>query len=393
MGSVKIWERDVSDQMKKAYKSKALPDIKGYKVELTLNDEILDALEEENDHVTPQQMVDDAQELCDEVVADLTKDLKKLDSDLDGKEEDEVEKGCKEFEKELADQVKELGKKVAEVPKKRWAKFVAAKKQYKDYKIDSGFKVTIGTLGAIGSGLALAAAVPTGGATLAMGIVGGIRSGLGLAKLLHGLWQDLEDVQGSAQKNLDMLAERYKSKAKLVANESGATIVNTIFGAEFAPNVGKVENDVKLWSNKLAGVTVNGHKLGTEAVGVMKDLDKLEAMLKKSASRQAGGIMTKIKKLQPKLEDLLTKTEKMNARVGPSEKCLDGAEKLVNELNQQVPDLQKAFNKLLPIVTNLAMAGADAAEGFQEAKNALEYADAALGLANEVLAAVNDAIE
>ena len=389
MANVVLWERDVSEQMRKAYKSKALPNLKGYSVELSLGGKLLKAFEKEKDHVTPQQMVEDAQELCDEVVADLNKDLKKLDTDLDGAEEEEIEKRCDAFEKEMAKQVKELGKKVAKVPEIRWQKFVDAKEQYKDYKIESGFKVTIGTLGAIGSGLAIAAAVPTGGASLALGIVGGIRSGLGLAKLLHGLWQDLEDVQASAEKNLDILAERYKSKGKLVANETGGNLINTIFGAEFASTVGKVENDVKLWSNKLAGVTVNGHKLGAEAIGVLKDIDKLEKMLKSKKSRS---IKAKIEKLQPQLEKLLSKAEEMNGRVGPSEKCLDAAEQLVKELNQKVPDLQKAFNTLLPIVTSLALAGANAGVGFKEAADALDYANTALGLANDLLSTVNDAV-
>lgn len=391
MSKVTIWKRDVAEEMKKAYKSKAAPNIKGYVLELSLNDAILDALEEENDHVTPQRMVEDAQDLCEATVKELNTKLRGLDATLDGKPEDEIDKGLDDFEKLMEKEVKELGEQIKKVPAARWIKFVATKKKYKDYKIESGIKVAVGSLGAIGSGLAIAAAVPTGGASLALGIVGGIRSGLGLAKLCSDLYKEMETIQDSVEANLKTLLERYKSRAKLAVNETGATMINTIFGAEFVPSVGKIDKDVELWGNKLAGVDVNGHKLGAQAMKVLKDVDKLQELMKKSASKEAGKIMTKIEKLRVELDKLLKKTTAMNARVAPSEKAIKAAEEAVEELNKKVPDLQKVFNALFPIVTSLALAGANAGVGFQEASNALDYVNTSLGLANDILSTINDA--
>jgi DNA repair exonuclease SbcCD ATPase subunit len=233
--------------------------------------------------------------------------------------------------------------------------------------------------------------VPTGGASLALGIVGGIRSGLGLAKLCSDLYKEMETVQDSVEANLKALLDRYKSRAKLAVNETGATMINTIFGAEFVPSVGKVDKDVELWGNKLAGVEVNGHKLGAQTMKVVKDVDKLQELMKKSASKEAGKIMTKIGKLQEELDKLLKKTTAMNARVAPSEKAIKAAEEAVEELNKKVPNLQKVFNTLFPIVTSLALAGANAGVGYQEAANALDYVNTSLGLANDILGTINDA--
>jgi chromosome segregation ATPase len=393
MSKVTIWKRDVAEEMKKAYKSKAAPNIKGYILELTLNDDILDALEEENDHVTPQRMVEDAQELCEDTVKELNTKLRELDAKVDGKSEDEVDKARDDFEKLMEKEIRDLGNELKKVPAARWAKFIATKKKYKDYKIDCGFKITLGTLGAIGSGLAIAAAVPTGGASLALGIVGGIRSGVAMAKLCHDLYKEMETVQDSVEKNLKTLLELYKSRAKLAVSETGATMINTIFGADFVPNVGKVDKDVELWQNKLAGVDVNGHKLGAQAMKVIKDVDKLQEMIKKSASKKAGEIMTKIQKLQKELDKLLQKTTDMNARVAPSEKAVEAAEQVVEELNKKIPNLQKAFNTLFPIVASLSLAGANAGVGFQEASGALDYVNTSLGLADDLLSTVNDATE
>ncbi|EDY17402.1 hypothetical protein CfE428DRAFT_5088 [Chthoniobacter flavus Ellin428] len=393
MSKVTIWKRDLAEEMKKGYKSKTIPDIKGYILELILNDEILDALEKENDYVTPQRMVEDAQELCEKTVAALNAKLKDLDAKVAGKPKLVVEKAVEEFKKLLEKEARDLGNALKKVPAARWAKFIATKKQYKSYKIDCGFKLTLGTLGAVGSGLAIAAAVPTGGATLALGIVGGVRSGLSLVKLCGDLWMEMETVQKSVGISLGILEKLYKKRAGVVATETSSTVINSVFGAEFVPNVGKVEKDVKLWKNKLAGVDINGHKLGAQAMKVLQDIDKLQAVLKKSASKKAGEIMTKIPKLQKELHKLLEKTTAMNGRVAPSEKAIKATEAVLEELQKKIPNLQKAFNTLFPIVTSLALAGANAGVGFKEAQNAMDNASTALGLANDLLGTLNDAIE
>src|ERR1039457_4260718 len=167
-GPVVIWSRDVAEQVTKKYAAKWL-DFKGCVVQLKLNDDILKVLEKEEDHATPAFMVDDANELCDKVVDEIVAKARSLEPGLlKGRKPEEI---SAELQKDVKTLVTNLGIQVSKIPAARWNKFVAQKKQYKEYKIQSAQSVVLGTLGVIASGLSIAAAVPTGGATLALGIV------------------------------------------------------------------------------------------------------------------------------------------------------------------------------------------------------------------------------
>jgi hypothetical protein len=382
MSDVVIWKVDLADELKKSYKSKVLPNLKGYGVELTLDDDILDILEKEKDRVTPQRMIEDAQGDCANTVDSLAAKLKALDKDCDGQPRPRVEELCKDFDTELTKQTSDLGKRVAKIPDARWNKWVATRKQYKDYKTDAGFKVTIGILGAIGSGCAIAAAVPTGGASLALGIVGACRTGADLVKLGVDLWQKMETVQNSVMANLKKMKVSYEKAAG--GRVMLATAINALIGTDIKKSVPVVEKDVELWSNKLAGVDVNGHKLGSLAMKTLSDIDKLEKLC------NSKDVSAKIDKLRPKLDDLLKKTEAENARVTSGEKNIKDAEKLLEELKQKVPNYAVVFDNYFPIVVGLGLAGANAGVGFKEAKSALETANTAIGLANDLLNVVTN---
>jgi hypothetical protein len=395
-GPVVIWKRDVAEEVKKKYAAKWL-DFKGCVVQLKLNEDILDVLEKEEDHATPAFMVDDANELCEKVVDEIIAKARSLEPSLlkGGKPEDI----SGQLEKEVKTLVTNLGIQVSKIPKARWDKFVAQKKQYKDYKIQSVQSVVLGTLGVIASGLSIAAAVPTGGATLALGIVGGVRSTAALIKTGADLWKEAETVQNGLVADIGKLKMAYldgneKAKKTVGAQEIGAGILKGILGTHppFIATVPKCQEDYKLWDNKVAHLAVNNREVSKEALALLDKVSKLETLMAGSKSKDAGKLLDKIRKLRKLVNDGLEKASTLGGRVSQAEKMMPLLKQALDMLAEAVPKYAEIFNKVFPAVVNLALAGADAGVGFKEATNALDYYNTAQGLANDLLSEVKNQV-
>jgi hypothetical protein len=366
-------------------------------VQLKLNEDILDVLEKEEDHATPAFMVDDANELCEKVVDEIIAKARSLEPSLlkGGKPEDI----SGQLEKEVKTLVTNLGIQVSKIPKARWDKFVAQKKQYKDYKIQSVQSVVLGTLGVIASGLSIAAAVPTGGATLALGIVGGVRSTAALIKTGADLWKEAETVQNGLVADIGKLKMAYldgneKAKKTVGAQEIGAGILKGILGTHppFIATVPKRQEDYKLWDNKVAHLAVNNREVSKEALALLDKVSKLETLMAGSKSKDAGKLLDKIRKLRKLVNDGLEKASTLGGRVSQAEKMMPLLKQALDMLAEAVPKYAEIFNKVFPAVVNLALAGADAGVGFKEATNALDYYNTAQGLANDLLSEVKNQV-
>jgi hypothetical protein len=395
-GSVVIWKRDVAEEVKKKYPVKWL-DFKGCIVQLKLNDDILDVLEKEGDHATPAFMVDDANELCEKVVDELIAKAKLQEPAL--KKGKKPEEASAELGKEVKTLVTNLGINVSKIPAARWNKFVAQKKQYKEYKIQSAQSVVLGTLGVIASGLSIAAAVPTGGATLALGIVGGVRSTAALLKTGSNLWKEAETVQNGLVADIGKLKLAYldgmeKAKKTVGLQEIGAGILKGILGTHppFIATVPKCQEDYKLWDNKVAHLVVNNRATSKEALALLDKITQLEKVMANAKSKDAGKILDKIRKLRKVVNDGLEKASTLGGRVSQAEKMMPMLKEALDMLAETVPKYAEIFNKIFPAIVNLALAGADAGVGFKEATNALDYYNTAQGLANDLLSEVNEQV-
>lgn len=398
MGNVVIWKREIDSEVKKIYKSVTLPNIKGYSVELSLGGTILDALEKENDHRTPALMVEDAQDACAEVVKSIAAYLKQLDEACNGQPIDKVNKAVDTAKTVIHDKITKLGIELKKVPKARWDKWVATKKQYKDYKWDCAAKITLGTLGAVGSGLAIAAAVPTGGATLALGIVGGAKSGLELFKIGAKMWAEAETVQKKVLLSIAALQKIYgdaqKKSHKGGAKEAGLSILNAILPLELGPTLSVVASDCDLWSNKLAGIELTADKKAKLAMKLLKDADALEVLLKKSKSKDAGKILDKLTKMRKAIDSALELAHSESARVRDGRKWHEFlAGKVLPELKSKQPKWTEIFDRVLPTIVNLALTGAGAGVGYTDAKKAIEFAQTSLDLANGIMGEIKAQLE
>lgn len=386
-----IWQRDVAEEVKKKYKPQFLAKFTGFVVKLRLNDDILDVLEAEGDYVTPQFMIEDAQDLCAASVEKIIKEGKRVES-VSKSNPAATGKITAAFKVFVVMEVKDLGKEVAKIPALRWNKFVARKKQYKTYKIQAGFDVAIGTLQLAGGGLAIAGAAATGGASLALAIVGTVRGVASLAQVCHDLAQKTEKVQKDLNKDLNKLQVSYltlnnKAMKSMGVKEIGKSTLAALVSAHppFMASIPKCQKNFDLWSDKVAGLAVKGRDLSKQTLKLLGQIDALEKQLRTDKSKAASKTLDKLRKLRPKITNTFDKAATVNGRVKKADVALPKVAALLKILKSSNPDYAKIFDRVFPAVVNLAFAGAGAGVGFSEAKSALDTANTALGLSNDIL--------
>lgn len=386
--AVVIWSKDFGKEFMKRYgKQHAwIKQMSGPEFALKLNDDVLDVLEKEGADVLAFRMIEQANKLFPQVMDELhiaLTNAEKRTSD-EGLLTAFVPKAVARYQKQY-------GKKFEAIPGAVWKKFVAKKKQYKDYKVDTAFSIATTGLKLVGSGLAVAAAVPTGGATLALGVYGAVQSVGSAAQVTRDFAQQAETVIKRLAKNLNKLSKEWQDmKAQATARSTGGTVANTILSYPAIPTVSTCADDWKLADNKVAGLDVKNVDFGKKVRKALTELDKLDRALAKSEDKKAiSKTFREIKTLRKHLDKMLNLCSTIGARQSKAEDMLDDLGKVLKALKKGTPVYLKVFEKAFPIVHNLAMAGANAGLGFADAKTALDTANTAIGLSNDILGEIN----
>lgn len=394
MGSPEIlWSKSIGLHFFKLYgsKHKWLKSASGGQVELRVNGDIQKLLIAEKAEVIAQRMVDRSDKLfvaslgeinnkLTAAVANLTTDEEKIDA----------------FE-DIANTVfSSIAPMFKKIPAEEWKKFLEKKEQYRDYQIKCGFNAAITTLKAVGTGLAIAAAVPTGGASLALAVVGGVSTVADAVKQIRDAAQEAETVLKRLVKNLEKMRSEFldtEKKALAQAKAVGSTIANTILNFPVFPSLKSCEDDCGLADNKTAGLNVKHVKLGGDVSKAIKKLDELDKLISKAPPNKVGKIQKGIIKTRETLSKALDKCSAIGPRVDACEELVEKVKEMLDEVKSNAGTWLKVFDKVFPVVYNLAMAAANAGVGFADAKNALETANTAISLTNDILIEVKNQVE
>jgi hypothetical protein len=393
MSSVTIWSN--ARGLKPAKASAVLPDFEFPSFKLELDDKVLDALEtDKSGERVAAYMVEDAQAVYEEYRKAVQSALGELDEACQRKgiAKDEVAKRAKNFESKLSGHTKNVEAALTKVPGARWDKWVSTKKEYKSYQIKAGVKVGVAVLGTVGAGLSLAAAVPTGGATLALSIVGGLRAIAGLATQIKNLALDVEKVEKLILFDLGALTKAYqKGGKKALAAASGAMVtVQAVFAVDIGPSLKSINGNCGLWKSKVQGLDVAAGKLAGEALDALKKADALENTLAKAKPKDLDKALKKIQRLRKGIDEGLDGANKLSARIKTAEANYD---KLIAPALKVLLDAQpgwhKKFEQFAPGLVGLGLAfgGGDYGE---IAKGSLDGVKGAIELGNEVLGYVQD---
>jgi hypothetical protein len=277
---------------------------------------------------------------------------------------------------------------------KRWVSVQQQKKEYKSYRLGVGIKVLKGVGGLISAGVGLGAAVPTGGATLVLSVIGAYHALMEGGKTLWDCIQDADKVQKKVESGLKSLKGTYeKSQAKGVAREVASSTINAIFKTS-ATTVSTLENDNKLWRGKLTHLRFLAHYLATELNTLLENASKLSAQL---ASQQAPEKIRKsLENVELEVEKLLTKgfvIVSMGRRVQIQKSHEDAERGLAaqEEVTRAIDALKGGrsgavdmFDKAIALVVDVSLAGGGMAA--QAPSSAMDFAGVAKDGASTALA-------
>lgn len=398
---VVLWQRDVGALALKTYKPNFLEAMHGFEFKLKLNDDILDVLEAEKDLVTPQQMVDDCNERSDALIAKLVALMRKIEAAAD-KEADSVkrQKIYALFELQTRAELKKAKADFADIPQTRWNAYTKRKQQFRDYQIKTGVELTIGVLSVAGGALGVAGAAATGGASLALGIVGLVRGVTALASKVKDIAISANTVEKTLESDLETLKARYHTAVGAAQNMQGvsevsASVLKGILGEDtpFLATLPKCDRNFELLQNKVAGLEVGGRDLSGQIEKGLKACAKLEQILKATSGANARKQFDTLRKGREALDKALDACSDMMSDATRVSKNAPKLEQLLTALKGTNPKYADIFEKAFPVVVNLALTGANAADGFKGAESALEHANTSLSLFNDLLGEIEKQVD
>lgn len=398
---VVIWKRDIGVEVLKEIKPSNLDIEFKAPMELKLNDDILDVLEKEKDKVSPGLMGEEAEKRSKALVKSIVELLKKIDTALPSKSPQDQDKLLAAAEKSIEKQLDDEVKLIEKIPNALWADFLKRKKQYKNYRIKAGTDLAIQTLKVAGGAVATGAAgAGTFGAGAIIGVVALARDCATMAKQVYNLAIEAETVQKALKGDIDSLTSYYlnakgEASKKMNAQEITGTVLKSILSvdAPFLATLPKCNSNLDLFDNKVAGLEVNGRKLSAELVNALSATADAEKEMSGLEGKRARKAFAQLKGTRKALHKSLDACGDMMARAKKTKPAISGMKTAIKKLDDENPSFNKIFEKALPMLTNLALAGASAGVGFVDAKTALDTANTALGLANGVLSEVKAGIE
>lgn len=386
-----LWSKSLGAVFMETYGSKhpRLTSVTGGVMELKLNADLRRTLEKEGAEVIAMRMVDSCNKLFDRCLAEVHKRLKTVTAT----EDDELEK---EVEDVFDDVIGKCGPIFKKIPDAEWNKFLAKKKQYKDYQVKVVYNAGLTTLKAAATAVSLGGAVVTGGATLAMSIVGAVYVCTEVAKQIREAAVEAEDVLHALVKDLGRMKDEFedvKTKAGAKAKAVGSTIGNTILGYPAFPSIARCRQEIDLADDKTAGLSVKHVKLGREIGKALSKLEALDKVLYSSELSEKVKIQKKVAKLRAGLDDSLNATHAIGARVHDCEGMLKKLDRFMQKVEAGAPSWIDAFDRFFPLAYNLAVSTANAGCGVDSSKSLTETGSVLATLGAEVLSEIKKQVE
>lgn len=382
--SVVVWEQDVAKLVKDKVKDVDwITDMKGWKLSLTLNEDILDVLEKEEDYTTPAFMVQDAQEIGDETADAIVKWIDGIQKASVGQNMEKINKLRDSLKGVATKEMEKAAVRLEKVPAERWAKFASKHAQYRKYQIKTGANIAIGVLGTAGLIAGIAASQ---GAGLVIGIVGLARTVSTLVNTCYRAMQDADKVGDALAKSLAILTKQYTSAAKQAAKEIAGTTLKSILSvdAPFIETLPKCQTMFKDWDDKVAGVTIAGREASKAITGLLKACNQAEEIFKNASKAEAKSAFAKLSKAREALDKALNQISDLMAKVSKFEKNAPGLKKTLDALQSDNPPFANIFEKVMPVLVSIGIAAGGAGVSFSEAANVLAYSNTAIGLFNDL---------
>ena len=163
---------------------------------------------------------------------------------------------------------------------------------------------------------ATALAVPTGGASITLAIIGAVKSISGAVNKLHECWRDAEEQHARIKKSLHVLLSAYLMSVGLGrAMQVSAALLDTIgllpaietlpfVRQQLLPSLVKIKSDMSTYKGKLGSLYAAANKLAAQLFALLDQIDEWK-------KANPGQIMPKLDKIEPRIAELLDSGERM----------------------------------------------------------------------------------
>lgn len=359
-----------------------------------------------HDPLLHQQIVDICKQQFTQAATAIRGRAQNVDSLLSGKPATEQVKAIvSQLRRDIETELDGARRRAEQLAQQKWESLTGQKAQYRAYKRDMAVKVTLGSSGTGLAAWGVALAVPTGGISLILSIVGLWRAAVDGVKILVVLVQEAETVEKDLNARMETLGKRYRgdSRTAVASKEMLASMLNTLTQLDFS-NIAKVQEKCDLWANKLAGIRVQAHQLAVTLDRLLEASELLDRQLAAVAfpdqGRQAklGRAVQKSTDMHRSIRDML-ESERIPSLHVRAERGLEAhghAKQALDALRQKSPGWTVAFDKWSAIAFNVALAGAGYTKGYTsltdilEPKRATEWAQTGLSLASDLSSTIND---
>lgn len=323
----------------------------------------------------------------------------------------------KRFNRRSEAVVARLKSELETIPNKHWERFKRVKKDYRNYKIKSGFKV-----GATTGGLALAigstaASVPTGGASIVITVIGIQRTVFSLVEQIRDLSYEGETVLRKLAEDIESLERtagqkggghhsssghsrrrhrhhhHHANKGALRAREVGSNLVKAgMGGLNPTASINGCSSNFDLLKNKTNGVLRKSNQLAAKINELLDATEKLNAEL-------AARTFTPAKRM--KVDGLVEANEaSIHATI---KKCVETRERWTS-LSMSLPRLNRRIENLrgtagagfvkgaafIPVLVDIGLAGWGAGDAFSGAEQTWQFATSAVSSLNDLISLSTD---
>jgi len=249
---------------------------------------------------------------------------------------------------------------------RRWAALQQQKADYKSYRFNVGVKVAKGAVGVGAAAAGLAGAAATGGATLALSIIGMYRAVVDGGKTLWECMQDADTVQQRVVKDLDSLKKSYAQDPKIgMAREVVASTVNAVLKLPInVTNVKTLDDDNTLWKGKLTHLVFLAHELSETLSDLLDKSSQLQTQL--AADPSSKKKLASLKSLEEDVNKLLTDgfiVASMGRRVQIQKSHQDAEKglKVQEQVTKGIEELKAGRSKAVDWFDSIIAFAADAA--------------------------------
>jgi hypothetical protein len=378
-----LWSGDFGDLVKGR-----LPwlQMKGYKVDVQVSEFVLTVMEHEAGSSPLNLLHGSIDHTCKQFAESFAHAVENLESknnnflELQKKAQELFQAAHPKFQKELE-----------AIPFDRFNKVVTDKALWKKYKMEVAVDITIGGLQIVAGALAIAAAVPTMGATLPLACASTARGIYGTVTNVVAVLRTVESDQAQLRDNINALVKLYFDDKKIAGwraqiQEGGAAVLKGLLGGHppFIKSVDKCNSIYAGWKPKVASLRLDHASTLNNTEKLLKETEELMHQVEKSKTPEAVKLFGKVKLLRQTVHKNLDFTSDLGARIIKAEsfeKQFDDNMKALNEAN---PDYMKLFTQLFPAVVSIGLAAGTGGLELSHAESALETAKAALQMADEI---------